>query len=136
MAGFLTRRGAELGLDAAVGRATITAAARYLALLTAAPTKDTTPATMVEATFTYTRPQVEWDGPNGEPRTTSNTNEELIGPLADADGSQNVTHWAIVTVQAGTTGDCVAAGSWNTPRTPNAGDTLRVAAGDLDIAID
>lgn len=136
MAGKLTYKGVELALDGALGRASVSSRPMYLMLLTAAPTAASTMATVTEATFTYTRPAVEFDVATGTPRVMSNLNEELIGPLADANGSQAVTHWLIVSAQTGTVGDALAYGDWATSRTPAANDTLRLAAGDLDISID
>lgn len=136
MAGKLTYKGAELALDGALGRAATTARDVYLALLTAAPNQSTTMATMSEATFTYTRPLVELGAAAGTPRTMSNLNDELIGPLADATGAITVSHWAVVSAQTGTVGDVLAYGDFTTARTPAANDSLRLAAGDLDIALD
>lgn len=136
MAGQMSPRGAELALDASTGRASTTSRSMYLALLTAAPDDTTDMSTMTEATFTYTRPLIELDAATGTPRTISNTNNETIGPLDDADGTQTVSHWALVSAQTGTTGELTWYGSWATSRTPQSGDSLEIAAGDLDLSVD
>lgn len=136
MAGKLTYAGAAVALDAVTGRQTVNSRTVYLALLTAAPDEETTLSTMSEASFTYTRPAVSFDAPSGGPVFTDNTSQVSIGPLADADGEEEVTHWALVTAASGTSGDVLAYGDWDTPRSPNLGDTLVLGAGDLDITID
>jgi hypothetical protein len=137
MAGKLANPGSGNALDGALGRVTQTARTVYLALLTAAATQATTTATMQEYSGAgYARQQYTPGASSGTPRTVANTNAINYGPLTGADGTKAVTHWGIVSAQSGTAGDFIAYGDFNTPRTPQAGDSLTVAIGAITVAID
>lgn len=142
MAGEFSDAGALKALDAVTGRATVTSATTYLALLTAAPTDTTTLAGMTEYSATgYTgvnRPTVAWSTPalngSGIPET-SNTGTITFGPFTAGTGS-TITHCALVTAQTGTTGEIRAWWSLDTSRTPGTNDSLQFTAGNLKITCD
>lgn len=137
MAGKLSHVGAGLALDGSTGRATVTARTTYLALLTAAPTQASTLATMAEYAATgYARVACTFGAPSGTPRVISNSGAVNFAAFTGANGSTVITHWALVSAAAGTTGDFLAYGDLTTPRTPQAGDTASFAAGALDIQLD
>lgn len=131
MPGELSDKGADIALDAVSGRATQTARTMYLALLTAAPTDATTPATMTEysaagyarPTFTPTTPAA-----SGGVRRFSNSAQITIGPLTGANGSTAITHAALVSSASGTTGDLVCFWTLDASRTPAANDSIQIAA--------
>lgn len=136
MTGKLNVVGAGYGLDAATGRATVTARTVYLALLTAAPTVSTTLATMTEYAKTgYSRQACAMSTPSGTPRVSSNTALITFGPLSGADGTA-ITHWALVSAASGTVGDVVAQGDFASSRSPAAGDSVAVAIGAITVSID
>lgn len=136
MTGKVNVVGAGDALDAVTGRATVTTQTTYLALLTAAPTVSSTPATMTEYTGTgYTRPTMAMSAPSGTPRVTSNTAALTIGPITAGAGA-TVSHWAEVSSASGTTGTMRAQGDWATGRTPAVGDSLTVAIGAVTVQID
>lgn len=132
MPGQASSRGSAVMLDAASGRATQTARTTYLALLTAAPTDATTPATMTEVTTAgYTRQAVTWTDP-ALTETTSNSNVLTFGPFS-AD-PPNVTHCALVSSASGTTGDLVWWWALDTARDGASGDSISVAAGQISMS--
>lgn len=141
MAGSLTYVGAADGVDAATGRATVTAATHYVALLTAAPTAATTLANMVEYSATgYSRQAATFTAPAGTPRVSSNTAAISFGPLTGANGSTQIVGWLLVDAQTGTSGKASAFGTIDvggtpTPRVPAAGDSVSFAAGTLSVQI-
>lgn len=139
MAGEFSDQGAYKGLDAVTGRATVTSATKYLALLTAAPTDSTTPATMTEYGATgYSRQSVTWTTPalNGSSiPETSNSATITFGPFTAGTGS-TVSHCALVTSSSGTTGTIEAWWSLDTSRTPGTNDSLQFAANALKITVD
>ncbi len=120
--------GAGYALDAIIGRG-VPARTMYLALLTAAPTRATTTATMAELLAAgYSRQAVSWTIPSGNPRVTANSNSVTFGPFT-ADPPA-VTHCALVSEQVGTGGDFVWFWS-NTSIDPIINDTITVAVGAL-----
>lgn len=139
MAGEFSDAGSLKSLDAVTGRATVTAATTYLALLTAAPSDTTTPATMTEYGATgYARQTIEWDAPalNGSSiPETKNTNLETFGPFTAGTGA-TITHAALVTSASGTTGEVRAIWTLDTSRTPGVGDSATIAAGSLKLTCD
>jgi hypothetical protein len=133
--GEASTTGANLGLDAMTGRVAIAARTTYLALLTAAPTDATTPATMVEVIAAgYARQSIAFSAPTGDPSATSNTATRTFGPFT-ADPPP-VTHCALVTSASGTTGDLTF--WWVANATIDAGinDTIEVAVGALVAQLD
>ena len=131
MAGELSDKGADIGLDAIFGRATQNSRTVYLALLTAAPADATTPATMTEYSATgYARQTFTPNTPaasGGGARRTSNNGAITFGPLTGANGAVNITHAAIVSSSSGTGGDLVVFWTLDAARTPNANDSVQVA---------
>jgi hypothetical protein len=135
MAGEASSVGAGIALDAMSGRATQTARTMYLALLSAAPTDATTPATMTEITTAgYSRQVCAFSVPSGDPRVSSNTALLTFGPFS-AD-PPNVTHAALVSSASGTTGDLTYFWTWDNARDAASGDSLTVAIGALVMQLD
>lgn len=139
MAGEFSDAGGLKALDAVTGRATVTSATTYLALLTAAPTDTTTPATMTEYAATgYSRQTVTFTTPalnaSNVPET-SNSGALTFGPFTAGTGS-TITHCALVTTASGTTGEVRAWWSLDTSRTPGTNDSLQFAINALKIAVD
>lgn len=139
MAGEFSDAGGAKALDAVTGRATVTSATKYLALLTSAPTDTTTPATMSEYNPTgYSRQAVTWSTPalNGSNvPESSNTATITFGPFTAGTGA-TISHCALVTSSSGTTGTIDAWWSLDTSRTPSTNDSLQFAASSLKIAVD
>lgn len=139
MAGEFSDAGAFNALKAVTGSATVTAATTYLALLTAAPTDTTTPATMTEYTATgYARVAVTWSTPalNGSSiPETSNSGTVTFGPFTAGTGS-TITHCALVSSASGTSGSVWAWWSLDTSRTPSTNDSLQFSTGNLKITVD
>lgn len=137
MAGKLNVAGASLGLDAALGRATVNSRTVYLALLTAAPAQGTALSGLTEyAAAGYSRQAIAFVAPSGTPRVTSNTALLTYGPLTGANGSTSIGWWAVVSAASGTTGDVVAYGDFTTARVPAVNDSLTVAAGAITVSVD
>lgn len=139
MPGEFSDAGSLKALDAVTGRATVTLGTTYLALLTAAPTDTTTPATMTEYGATgYSRQTVTWSSPalNGSSiPETSNSGTLTFGPFTAGTGS-TITHCALVTSASGTTGEIRAFWSLDTSRTPGTNDSLQFTTGNLKITVD
>jgi len=138
MAGKLSYVGAGYALDIVTGRAAGPGArTTYLALLTAAPTAATTPATMTEYAPTggYSRQAMAMGTPAGTPRVAANTAALTFGPFTGT-VTGTVTHWAEVSSASGTTGDLVSYGDFASSRTPAVGDSLSVAIGAITVGID
>lgn len=139
MAGEFSDAGSAKALDAVTGRATVTAATKYLALLTAAPSDTTTPATMSEYGATgYARQSVAWSTPalNGSSvEETSNSAQLTFGPFTAGVGA-TITHAALVTSASGTTGTIEAIWTLDSSRTPGTNDSVQVAAGALKLTVD
>lgn len=137
MAGKLNIVGAGYGLDAAIGRATVSARTMYLALLTVIPAANITPASMVEYNVAgYSRQVCAMSVPAGTPRVTSNTATITYGPLTGANNATQIVGWALVSTASGTTGDVVAQGDWSTARIPAANDQLTVSPGAVTVSVD
>lgn len=139
MAGEFSDAGAAKALDAVTGRATVSSATTYLALLTAAPDDTTTLAGMAEYTATgYARQSVTWASPtlNGSNvQETSNSGDVTFGPFTAGTGA-TVTHCALVTAASGTSGDIVAWWSFDASRTPATNDSLVVTTGNIKLSVD
>lgn len=138
MPGEFSTPGANSALDAVTGRATASAATRYLALLTAAPTDATTPGTMTEVfapgTNGYARQAVAWTAPAGDPSQSGNSATLTFGPFTGDPAP--VTHCALVSSATATTGTLYAWWALNTPRDAAVGDSITFAAGDLTLSCD
>jgi hypothetical protein len=135
MAGELSSTGSGIGLDAATGRATQTARTMYLALLTAAPTDASTPATMTELAATgYARQAVTFTVPSGDPRSTENSGAVTFGPFST--DPSNVTHCALVSSSSGTTGDLTMWWALNAAKDAAIGESIQFAAGALTMTLD
>lgn len=135
MPGELSTVGANIGLDAATGRATQTARTTYLALLTAAPSDSTTLASMTEvSTAGYARQSVTWAAPTGDPSSTSNSAVITFGPFT-AD-PPNITHCALVSASSGTTGDFIMHWALTAAKDPATNESLQFAIGALVMTLD
>lgn len=138
MPGAASDRGADIALDGMTGRATQTARTTYIALLTAAPTRTTTLATMTEyaaagyarATYGPTTPATV-----GANRESSNTSQITIGPLTGANGTTAITHAALVSAASGTVGDFIDWWTLDASRTPAANDSIQIAANAFKFAV-
>lgn len=139
MAGEFSDAGSFNALKAVTGSATVTSATTYLALLTAAPTDTSTPATMTEYGATgYARQSVAWTTPalNGSNiPETSNSALLTFGPFTAGTGSA-ITHCALVSSSSGTSGSIFAWWSLDTSRTPTTNDSLQFAIGGLKLTAD
>lgn len=139
MAGEFSDQGSFKALDAVTGRATVTSATTYLALLTAAPDDTTTLSGMTEYGATgYSRQSVTWSSPalNGSSvPETSNSATVTFGPFTAGTGS-TVSHCALVTASSGTSGSILAWWSLDTSRTPSTNDSLQFATGSLKLSVD
>jgi hypothetical protein len=130
--------GANRMLDAVNGRASATARNTFLALLTAAPNDATTMANMTEITTPgtngYTRQQVTWSTPSGDPSASSNSAALTFGPFTS--NLDNVTHVALVSAQTGTAGDFLWHWAVDEPKDPAIDDSITVAVGALVMTAD
>lgn len=140
MAGKLTKRGAALSLDYISGRAFQKTATHstYLALLTVVPPDDTvTPVSMTEVTTAgYARVAVTWAAPaivNGAELAT-NSGTITFGPIS-AVGGMTLPAVAAALVQnaSGTAGDALMYWIFDIPLQAAQGESLQLAAGDLDM---
>lgn len=140
MAGEFSDAGSSRAIDAVTGRATVTSATTYLALLTAAPTDTSTLA----AGFTeygatgYSRQTATWSTPalNGSSiMESSNASNITFGPFTAGTGA-TVTHCALVTAVSGTSGSVLAYWSLDTSLTPTVNDAISIAIGSLKITCD
>ena len=137
MAGKLNVVGAGYGLDAALGRTTVSARTVYLALLTVIPTPTSTPASITEyAAAGYSRQICAMGVPSGSPRVSSNTATVTYGPITGANNTVQIVGWALMSSASGTTGDIVAQGDWSIARTPAANDQLTVSPGGVTVQLD
>ena len=133
--GEFSGAGAAIALDAIFNSPTV-----YLALLTAAPSDSTTPATMTEEDdATYSRQNVtssfaDSADNSGVQRVVSNA-DITFGPWT-AEASSAITHCALVTSSSGTSGSIYYFWEFATSKTPGAGDTLTIASGNLIANLD
>ena len=127
MPGQASTVGIGHGLDGISKRGTATT---YVALLTAAPTATTTVTTMAELVAAgYSRQAVAWTVPSGSPRSTSNSNLLTFGPFT-ADPAA-VSHLALVTTEAGPSGDLVWFWTANAVVDAIVNDTITAQVGAL-----
>ena len=102
----------------------------YLALFTAAPS-DTGGGTEVGAGVGYARQSITFSAASGG--ATANTNTLTFGPCTTSNWG-TVTHAAIFDASSG--GNMLWWGALSASRTVNVGDSLQIAIGDLDLALD
>lgn len=108
----------------------------WLALLTAAPTDASTGSTITEATYTgYARKEITNNATNFPAASSgAKSNGTEIAFAECTAGSSTVTHWALL--DASTAGNILYWGALTTSKDISAGDTPKVAVGDLDITED
>lgn len=139
MAGQFSDAGSDKALDAVTGRATVSSATTYLALLTSAPGDTTSLASMAEYTATgYSRQSVTWSAPSlnaSNVPETSNSGTVTFGPFTAGTGAE-ITHAALVTAASGTTGSILAWWQLDAARTPSTNDSVEVTTGNLKLSVD
>lgn len=139
MPGEISDAGALQSLEAVVGKTTLTSVTTYLALLTAAPSDTTTPATMTEYAATgYSRAAVTWGTAalNGSSiPEIANSVAATYGPFTAGTGA-SITHAALVTSASGATGEVRAFWTLDTSRTPSTNDSLEFAISALKMTLD
>jgi|688.fasta_scaffold03440_29 hypothetical protein len=139
MPGQFSDAGSNKALDAVTGRATVSSATTYLALLTAAPGDTTTLSGLAEYGATgYSRQAVTWASPtlNGSNvPETSNTGTVSFGPFT-ASATGTITHAALVTAASGTTGSVLAWWELDASRTPSTNDSVEITTGNLKLSVD
>jgi hypothetical protein len=120
-------------LDAVTGRATQTAGATYLALMTSAP-DDTGAGTEITTAGTngYSRQTFTWDAPTGDPASTDNSTLITFGPFSADLG--NVTHLALFSASTG--GTMLYYWTADAAKDPANGDSITIAAGALTMTAD
>lgn len=126
MAGNLTDYAENKLLDHLLGTASYTMPTTYVALYTVAPT-DSSAGTEVTG-GSYARQAVSFASSSGG--ATSNTAN------IDFTGMPACTVVAIGITDASSSGNILVYGTLAVNKTLDAGDTLRVATGDLDISLD
>lgn len=112
-------------LDHILGRTSFTMPTVYLALYTVAPT-DSTSGTEVSG-GSYVRKAVTFNAASSGASTNS-ANVDFTGMPA-------ATVVALAVVDALTAGNILVYGTLTSSRTVQAGDTLRIASGDLSISL-
>ncbi len=134
MPGSTTIVGGQRYLDAITGRAAAAARTMFLAALTAAPTRATTMATMVEvAAAGYARQTVAYTAPTAaDPPVTSLAAGVTFGPFT-AD-PPSVGWVALVSVSSGTAGEIVEFWTLDTAKDVGINDSLTAAAGTCSIS--
>lgn len=139
MAGEFSDAGSNKALDAVTGRATVSSATTYLALLTSAPGDTTTLSGMSEYGATgYSRQAVTWSAPalNGSNvPETSNSATLTFGPFTASTGA-TISHCALVSAASGTTGSILAWWSLDASRTPSTNDSVEITTGNLKLSVD
>lgn len=126
MSGNLTNYAEDKLLDHLLGTAAYTMPTAYVALYTVAPT-DSSSGTEVTG-GSYARQAVSFASSSGG--ATANTAN------IDFTGMPSCTVVAIAVTDALSGGNILVYGSLAANKSLDAGDTLRVATGDLDISID
>ena len=126
MAGSLSNYAENKVLDHILGTTTFTKPTTYVALYTVAPT-DSTSGTEVTG-GSYARLSGSWDASVGGASSNSSN--------LDFTGMPACTVVAVAVLDASTGGNILVYGTLSANKTLDAGDTLRIATGDLDITID
>lgn len=136
MPGEISTVGANYALDIVTGRnAGPGARTTYLALLTAAGTDSTTPATMTELSATgYARQAVTWSAPSGDPASTSNSGTVTFGPFST--DPANVPYCGLVSSSSGTTGDFLMYWTLTAAKDAAIGESIQFAAAALVMTLD
>ena len=134
MPGSTTVVGGQRALDAITGRAAPAARSMWIALLTAAPTRTTTLATMSEvAVAGYARQAATYSAPtSADPPVTSLTTGLTWGPFTG--DPPNVTHAALVSASSGTTGEISEYWTLDAAKDVGVNDSLTAAAGTCSIS--
>jgi hypothetical protein len=139
MPGQFSDAGSNRALDAVTGRATVSTATTYLALLTSAPSDTSTLAGLAEyGAAGYSRQAVTWASPtlNGSNvPETSNTGTVSFGPFTSS-VTGTITHAALVSSASGTTGNVLAWWELDASRTPSTNDSLEITGGNLKLSVD
>ena len=139
MPGQFSDAGSNKALDAVTGRATVSSATTYLALLTSAPGDTTSLGSMAEYTATgYSRQAVSWAAPSlnvSNVPETSNSATVTFGPFTAGTGDV-ITHAALVSAASGTSGSILAWWELDNARTPSTNDSVEVTSGNLKLAVD
>lgn len=126
MAGSLSNYAENKVLDHLMGTTTFTKPTTYVALYTTAPT-DSSAGTEVTG-GSYARIAGSWDAASGG-ATANSGNLDFTGMPA-------CTVTAVGVLDNSTGGNLLVYGTLTSSKTLDAGDTLRIATGDLDITID
>jgi hypothetical protein len=136
MPGEPTTLGANLMLNAVSGRQTVSSRTMYLAVLTAVPNDASTVASMAEyaAGNGYSRQEVTFGAPTGDPSEVANTNSITFGAFSD--NRVPATHLALVSSASGTGGDLVWYWSVDEVKDPAVNDSLTIAVGALKMLVD
>jgi hypothetical protein len=139
MSGQLTQFGANRAAKAGVGDTVTATSGMYIALATAEPAGPDT-ATLADFaadeidTAGYQRQAVTWDAPSGDPSNVQNSALLEFGPFS-ADPPE-VGYVFLCDTSIGTSGNVMAYWTVDVPRDAGIADTLRIAAGDLDLSVD
>lgn len=139
MPGQFSDAGSNRALDAVTGRATVSSATTYLALLTSAPTDTSTLAGLAEyGAAGYSRQSVTWASPtlNGSNvPETANAATVSFGPFTSS-VTGTITHAALVSSASGTSGSVLAWWELDASRTPSTNDSLEITSGNLKLSVD
>lgn len=139
MTGQLSQQGANRAVMAGVGQSVSAEAGMYLGLGTAIPTDPDTAdlaawGTAEVSDSGYSRATVSWTAPAGDPSQIETDADITFGPFNDTVGEVG---WVFLTsADSGTSGDVLAYWEATTHRTPDAGDSIRINAGDLTLDVD
>lgn len=139
MSGQLTQFGANRAVQAGVGQNVTATAAMYLALITALPAGPDT-ATLGDfaaneiVTAGYSRQEVSWSSPSGDPSAIENAVEVVFGPFTA--NPPSVQYLFLTDTSIGISGNVMAYWTADAPQDAGDGDSIRIAAGDLTISVD
>lgn len=125
MAGSLSNYAENKVLDHILGTTSYTMPTVYLALYTVAPTEGTSGTEVTGGS--YARKTVAFTA-SASGATSNSANVDFTGMPA-------CTVVAVAVCDALTSGNIIAYGTLNANKVVAAGDTLRIASGDLDITI-
>lgn len=139
MSGQLTQFGANRAAQAGVGQTVTAASGMYVALATALPAGPDTASLADFAadevdTAGYQRQAVTWDAPSGDPSNVQNSALLEFGPFTA--NPPEVGYVFLCDTSIGTSGSVMAYWTVEVARDAGDGDTLRIAAGDLDLSVD
>jgi len=139
MSGQLTQFGANRAVAAGVGQSQAATWAMYLALITALPAGPDT-ATLEDfndneiTTAGYSRQEVGWTSPAGDPSEIENDAEIVFGPFT-ADPPP-VQYLFLTNTSIGTSGSVMAYWTADAEQDAGDGDSIRIGAGDLTMSVD